>query len=530
MMATPAAMSVSGGSAPVDGSSSGAGSASGGEGGSIHTGKPPAATYQSPLTAGQVDDNAKFSEYRAYLSNYRGAEVHPVDESQRLFVRVTDSSQHPVAGARVQLFDGSTRVFDGQTVSDGRVLFLPGSVGLSQATSLHATVSRGNASVEDVLKLNGTEQSVTLANVQDNSGPVMLDLVFLLDATGSMDDEINQIKATVGSIAQRIEQLPGSSKPRFGLVAYRDLGDDFVTRSFDFANVEKFSANLDTIYAGGGGDMPESVNAGLHEALNLPGWTDNSSGRHLRMIVLVGDAPPHLDYANDYEYTSLLQQAVQRGIKIFPIGASGLDDQGEYIFRQFAQVTQGQFVFLTYANGVSGAPGPATDHQVSNFTVQQLDTLVVNLVAGEIANQTGNEPQAQSQVVPVEVAETVFEDSRPHNLSNTLLADAEQLLGKLFNWGTLFWIALLAVLIFVGYRAPQKARVAVGKAAEAPNTEATTAEPDTLGDIVVPAGDEEYVPQYTVNLRGAELYPTVPLPSRAVVERELAMASTSSRE
>ena len=71
------------------------------------------------------------------------------------------------------------------------------------------------------------------------------------------------------------------------------------------------------------------------------------------------------------------------GIKIFPIGASGLDDQGEYIFRQFAEVTQGQFVFLTYENGVSGAPGVSTDHHVSNFTVSQLDTLIVNLVAGE---------------------------------------------------------------------------------------------------------------------------------------------------
>ena len=83
------------------------------------------------------------------------------------------------------------------------------------------------------------------------------------------------------------------------------------------------------------------------------------------------------------------------GIKIFPIGASGLDDQGEYIFRQFAEVTQGQFVFLTYANGVSGAPGLATDKHVSDFTVDQLDSLVVNLVAGEIANQTGQPSQAQ---------------------------------------------------------------------------------------------------------------------------------------
>ena len=82
------------------------------------------------------------------------------------------------------------------------------------------------------------------------------------------------------------------------------------------------------------------------------------------------------------------------------MGASNLEADGEYIFRQFAQVTQGQFVFLTYANGVSGAPGSLTDKHVSDFTVQNLDSLIVGLVAGEIANQTGQPVDTGGQVVP----------------------------------------------------------------------------------------------------------------------------------
>lgn len=366
-------------------------------------------TYQSPITAGKVNDNLDFTAYLEYLHSYAGQQVHPIPVDQRLFLKVTDSNQQPVAGARVQLFDGQRQVFNGETVSDGTVLFFPEAADATQARNLHAVVTRGQAKVEaDNITAKDPPMRIVLGGPgvapTGNSGPVGLDLVFLLDSTGSMGDEIDKIKATVGSIASRIEQLPGSSTPRFGLVTYRDRGDDYITRAWDFTgSIDTFSNNLGNVQAGGGGDEPESVNAGLHDAIHLPGWADNSTGRHLRMIVLVGDAPPHLDYANDYEYTDLLKAAVTSGIKIFPIGASGLNDQGEYIFRQFAQFTQGQFVFLTYANGVSGAPGVATDHHVSNYSVQNLDSLVVSLVADEIANQTGKDSGASpgNAIVPV---------------------------------------------------------------------------------------------------------------------------------
>ncbi|MFL5735676.1 MAG: vWA domain-containing protein, partial [Chloroflexia bacterium] len=363
---------------------------------------PEPSTNQSLLKAGQVDDNASFNDYLAYLQSYNGARAIPIDVTRRLFLRVLDSNQHPVAGARVQLFDAYGQVFDGATVSDGRVLIFPNIVATPepiQGQSFRAVISRGQARYETNV-VNSHPQDLTVktdlvldaatSKQLDNTGPVGIDLVFLVDATGSMGDELDKIKSTVDTIASRIEQLPGSSKPRLGLVAYRDRGDDYVTRLWDFTdNVGQFSSNLSQVTAEGGGDEPESVSAGLHDAIHLPGWADNSHGRHLRMVVLVGDAPPHLDYGIDSDYIDLLRAAVAAGIKIFPIGASGLNDQGEYIFRQFAQITQGQFVFLTYANGESGAPGASTTDHVSNYTVKDLDALVVSLVAGEVANQTG---------------------------------------------------------------------------------------------------------------------------------------------
>ncbi len=221
----------------------------------------------------------------------------------------------------------------------------------------------------------------------------------------------------------------------------------------------QFSANLSNVQAGGGGDTPESVSAGLHDAIHLPGWADASGGRHLRMIVLVGDAPPHLDYPNDYEYTQLLREAVAAGIKIFPIGASGLDDQGEYIFRQFAEVTQGQFVFLTYANGVSGAPGPATDHHVSDFTVNNLDSLVVNLVAGEVAAQTGQQSQgANGGAVPMSVVDAApVEGSGDGSVLASLEAAMQSVIRLVQSQDGMFWlVVLLVVAAVIGAARPSR--------------------------------------------------------------------------
>ncbi len=230
------------------------------------------------------------------------------------------------------------------------------------------------------------------------------------------------------------------------------------------------------------------MNAGLYEAINLPGWADNSSGRHLRMIVLVGDAPPHIDYPNDYAYPDLLRQAVAKGIKIFPIGASNLDSAGEYVFRQFAQFTMGQFVFLTYENGVSGEPGPSTTHDVpSDFTVQNLDSLVVRLVQGEVANQTGQQPQGSGVLVPVVAAVA------PPVEQATLLASLQGLFQhvsrELFSWTSLFWLALLAGMILVAQRIPQKARLVPATA-----TQAEAAEEDIVTEADRDAWDDQYVP------------------------------------
>jgi hypothetical protein len=100
---------------------------------------PMPAPGEPPLLAGQVDDNASFDDYLGYLRGYTSHDIHPVDVQRRLFVRVLDETRHPVAGARVRLLDGDRQVFDGSTVSDGRVLFFPNTAAAEQSQTFRAS-------------------------------------------------------------------------------------------------------------------------------------------------------------------------------------------------------------------------------------------------------------------------------------------------------------------------------------------------------------------------------------------------------
>jgi hypothetical protein len=207
-----------------------------------------------------------------------------------------------------------------------------------------------------------------------------LDLVFLIDATGSMGDEIGKLKSTLRSIANEVAQLPSRPDTCFGLVAYRDRGDAFLVRRHDFTNdLGAFQTVLDALQAAAGGDYPEA----LHETVHRLSWRGTGA---TRLVVLLADAPPHLDYGGP-QYDDDMMAALGKGIKVFSVGASGLDKQGEYVQRQIAQYTGGRFVFLTYreASNPASGPGRETVHDVSNYSVQTLDRLIVRLVAQELA-------------------------------------------------------------------------------------------------------------------------------------------------
>jgi Mg-chelatase subunit ChlD len=357
-----------------------------------------------PVTAGVVDDNEQWQEYLDYLQRHTDAYARPIDVRERILIDVADDQTMPVHDARVEVRQDDQMVFVGRTDASGRLLFHPRAVGSmrlhangQQAYPYHLIVTKGQSTSNQIFdRQAGNRWSVTLDS-PPAIGKTQLDLLFLVDATGSMGDEIAKLKASMADVADEIARLPEQPDVRYGLVAYRDLSDSYVVRNSDFtADLSRFQRSLSRLRADGGGDEPESLNEALNMAVHGMSWRSEDT---VRMVVLVADAPPHLDYDwQPFSYETDVVEAVRRGIKLFPVGASGLSVDGEYIFRQLAQFTGGKFVFLTYADGSNpkSGPGVETEHDVANYSVDTLDKLIVQLVQEELAQL----PQIAGQQQP----------------------------------------------------------------------------------------------------------------------------------
>ena len=331
------------------------------------------------LAAGEVDDNESWEEYLQYRDQYAGPTIHDVDISERYIITVSDSAAETVPNAEVRVSSGDAVLFEGRTYANGQTLFFPLAFAASEAAeSFTLSVEKDGATQQlEFVRGENRDWDVTLELEQAATEGVPLDILFLLDSTGSMADEIDQIKATLLSISSRISDLPSQPDLRFGMVAYRDRGDAFVTRVYDFEpDPRRFVETIRGVVAHGGDDYPESLNEALHVAVHEPEWRP---GDAIRLMFLIADAPPHLDYQDDYSYADDMIEAHRQGIKTFSIASSGLDQQGEYVFRQIAQHTMGRFIFIVY-----GAGG-TTSHSVSDYTIGRLDDLVVSLVEEELA-------------------------------------------------------------------------------------------------------------------------------------------------
>ena len=351
------------------------------------------------LKAGEIDDNADWDTYLLYrresLDNF-GDWVHDVDVTGRRIIRVTDAQGKPILGATVSIFSGETLINQTRTYADGRTLWLPNAHPNEQATgNTIITVEKDGVSSSinlSLVRLAGPNIDFSL-DMQPSREAVKLDVMFLLDATGSMSDEIAQLQENILSISQQIDDM-GDVDVRFGLVHYRDRDDAYITQVLEFTpDVTAFQRELNRVRADGGGDTPESLNAGLHDALHNVEWRGEDT---IKLVFLVADAPPHLDYPDDSDYAVDMLYAAEQGIKIHPIASSGLDNIGEYIFRQIGQTTMGRFIFLTYEGGTSGTAGDErTDLEAGeqDYTVDFLDGLVVRLVEEEINAFKGLEQQ-----------------------------------------------------------------------------------------------------------------------------------------
>ena len=214
-------------------------------------------------------------------------------------------------------------------------------------------------------------------SVQTPTAEKKADIAFIVDATGSMSDEIDFLKKDLENILNRVKGGQGDIELRTGTVFYRDEGDDYLTRHSDFTGDYGKTVNyIKQQQAGGGGDLPEAVHTALEAGLQDLHW--NLSAR-ARIAFLILDAPAHQDHQGVVES---LQKSVETyaamGIKLIPVFCSSPSKECEFMCRFFAVLTGGTYVFLTDDSGVGESHVEPT---VGEYQVEPLNDLLARLIA-----------------------------------------------------------------------------------------------------------------------------------------------------
>jgi hypothetical protein len=195
--------------------------------------------------------------------------------------------------------------------------------------------------------------------VVGNVAKPRIEAVFVLDTTGSMDGLIEGAKQKIWTLASEMANAQNRPEIRMGLVAYRDRGDAYVTRRFDLSpDLDALSAELHALVADGGGDGPESVNQALHEAVTQMAWSKEPNV--YRVLFLVGDAPPHMDYPQDVPFTQTVVLARQRGIVINTIQC-GVDGSTAAVWQEIAGLAQGHFAAIAQDGAMIALATPVDD-------------------------------------------------------------------------------------------------------------------------------------------------------------------------
>lgn len=297
---------------------------------------------------------------------------------QRISVRISDHQGQPLSNVKAELLDESGEtLFTAVSDRKGEAYLFP--VGLAYGQSVTVKASLSTASVQREFLFGGGE-SVDLTLDVESLRKNEIELLFMVDTTGSMGDELNFLKTELKSVVDCIEVDNPGVTIRLALVFYRDISDSYITKPFDFTtDIDVQKSRIDGQTADGGGDWQEAVDIALERSVSMQWSSDDVT----RILFAVLDAPPH-DRAKELQrFENAVLNAAATGIRIVPVMASSLGSSDEsnaffeYLLRSAAMKTGGTFVFLTDDSGVGDSHIQPT---VGNYTVEYLNSLLVRIV------------------------------------------------------------------------------------------------------------------------------------------------------
>lgn len=325
--------------------------------------------WSNLMTNSQSDqEGSDYTGYSAYWGFYT---------NNRIAVRVTDNSGQPQRDVPVQLKRQNTVLYEARTDNRGETNLWVGLTQQEQSVDASAlTLVVNGTAMEQTVDVThwGEEPKWNECNA-DVTATRDIDIAFIVDATGSMLDEIDFLKADLTSIISTVGGKHSDAAIRTAALFYRDEGDEYLTRASDFAtNIGRTASFIAEQTADGGGDYPEAVHTALEKGLQDLSWREGNS---IRLAFMLLDAPPHKQDDVIASLQKSVPQYAGQGIRIIPVAASGVDKPTEFFLRFAAIATDGTYVFITNDSGIGG------DHiaaSVGDYKVELLSDLIVRLI------------------------------------------------------------------------------------------------------------------------------------------------------
>jgi len=294
--------------------------------------------------------------------------------NNRVSVSVKNIDGSPAISVPVELKRGTSTLFTAQTDNSGKAeLWVDIFQNNTNVEASQLSLVANNTTTVTGIKLyaDGVNEMTVPSSSYENE----IEVAFVVDATGSMGDELEYLKTELLDVIEKVKTNNPNANVSTASVFYRDKGDTYVTR------LSPFSSDINTTLkfikgqnAGGGGDFPEAVNTALDKAVNELQWMARAK---TKLLFLVLDAPPHDDANTKGDMQQVTFKAAAQGIKIIPIVASGITKETEGLMRYLAITTNGTYVFVTDDSGVGNDHLEAT---VGQYSVEKLNDLMVRLI------------------------------------------------------------------------------------------------------------------------------------------------------
>lgn len=333
------------------------------------------------LTAGEWNDLDNWNKH--WLDLLADGEISEYQQMYGFFPRhrfsvlLLNESDYPLVDIPIQLTDAKGNiVWEARTDNTGKAEIwshLYEKEGHPETLQLAALIDGARQALGTAQPYHKGIQRYTISRAC--TAPNAVDIVWAIDATGSMGDEMNYLKEELYDVISRVKSSNPLLNIRMGSVFYRDVTDEYLVKSSGLSPDIAATVNyIKAQSANGGGDMPEAVHSALEEVIDRQPWSQNAVAR---ICFLVLDASPHETPEINASLHRTIREAARKGIRIVPVSASGIQKDTEFLMKFFGLATNGSYIFLTDHSGIGDKHIEATTDE---YKVESFNNLLVRII------------------------------------------------------------------------------------------------------------------------------------------------------